>query len=150
VQADVVAHSMGGDIARTMAGLSNFTSQSNYGLGPIHKLITIGTPHLGTPLATDLIDSKWTSEVIGDGMTDVWSPARAVQGCVGDLFSRHGKPPVLGRIMGMQKCSLRIPASQWSGDGTKMVAVWSAPESGLDLGWKQIPDTSYYLHSLTE
>jgi hypothetical protein len=26
-------------------------------------------------------------------------------------------PPALGRIMGTQKCSLRIPASQWSEDG---------------------------------
>jgi len=55
VQADVVGHSMGGDIARTMAGLSNFTNQNNYGLGPIHKLVTIGTPHTGTQMASDLL-----------------------------------------------------------------------------------------------
>ncbi|HZR28358.1 MAG TPA: hypothetical protein VFA71_06225 [Terriglobales bacterium] len=55
VQADVVGHSMGGDIARTMAGLSNFTGQNDYGLGSIHKLITIGTPHTGTQLAFDLL-----------------------------------------------------------------------------------------------
>jgi hypothetical protein len=54
-QADVVAHSMGGDISRTMALLPNFLSAADYGYGPIHKLITIGTPHLGTPLATQLL-----------------------------------------------------------------------------------------------
>jgi hypothetical protein len=55
VQADVVAHSMGGNIARTMEGLSGFSSDGDYGLGPVHKLITIATPHLGTPLARDLL-----------------------------------------------------------------------------------------------
>jgi hypothetical protein len=55
VQADVVAHSMGGDIVRTMSGLSNFVAPYNYGLGPIHKLITIGTPYEGSPVAGDLL-----------------------------------------------------------------------------------------------
>jgi pimeloyl-ACP methyl ester carboxylesterase len=56
VQADVVAHSMGGDIARVMGGGGPaFADQGNYGFGPIHKLITIGTPHQGTPLAVDLL-----------------------------------------------------------------------------------------------
>jgi hypothetical protein len=55
VQADVVAHSMGGDIARVVGGLGAFAGQSNYGFGPIHKLITIGTPHQGTPLLVDLL-----------------------------------------------------------------------------------------------
>ena len=55
VQADVVAHSMGGDISRTMPGLPTFAGQNNYGLGPVHKLITIGTPHTGTPVAVDLL-----------------------------------------------------------------------------------------------
>jgi pimeloyl-ACP methyl ester carboxylesterase len=58
VQADVIGHSMGGLIARTMA-LSNetwtFLTNDTYGQGPIEKLITIGTPHLGSPLAGDLL-----------------------------------------------------------------------------------------------
>lgn len=54
VQADVVAHSMGGDIARAMSTLST-TNPDNYGMGPVHKLITIGTPHQGTPVAIDLL-----------------------------------------------------------------------------------------------
>jgi pimeloyl-ACP methyl ester carboxylesterase len=52
VQADVVAHSMGGDVARTIALQSGFQSNDTFGAGPIHKLIIIGTPHLGTPFAT--------------------------------------------------------------------------------------------------
>jgi len=55
VQGDVVAHSMGGDIARFMGGLPNFLTQNPYGTSPVHKLITIGTPHQGTPLAGMLL-----------------------------------------------------------------------------------------------
>jgi len=55
VTADVVAHSMGGDIVRTIALGSGFQSNDTYGHGPVDKLITIGTPHLGTPLATQLV-----------------------------------------------------------------------------------------------
>ena len=61
VKADIVAHSMGGDVARTMVLLSNFLSDSTfptYGAGPINKLITIATPHLGTPVAADLLASN--------------------------------------------------------------------------------------------
>jgi hypothetical protein len=61
VKADVVAHSMGGDVSRTMFLLSNFLTNSTfptYGAGPINKLITIATPHLGTPVAADLLASN--------------------------------------------------------------------------------------------
>ena len=56
VQADVVAHGMGGDIVRTIASEPGFAGDETYGNGPIDKFITIGTPHLGTPLATQLLD----------------------------------------------------------------------------------------------
>ncbi len=58
VQADVVAHSMGGDIMRTVASLPTFLSDDTYGLGPVDKLITIGTPHLGSPLAIQLLQDQ--------------------------------------------------------------------------------------------
>jgi probable HAF family extracellular repeat protein len=55
VQADIVGHSMGGDITRTLALQPNFLGDPNYGQGSVHKLITIDTPHLGSPLPTDLL-----------------------------------------------------------------------------------------------
>ena len=61
VKADIVAHSMGGDVSRTMFLLSNFltnTTFPTFGAGPINKLITIATPHLGTPVAADLLASN--------------------------------------------------------------------------------------------
>jgi len=51
--ADLVTHSMGGVIARTIENLPGFMNSS--GIPLFHKLITIDTPHLGTPLAAQLL-----------------------------------------------------------------------------------------------
>jgi len=60
VQVDVVAHSLGGLIARQMPLLPNFLNAGTFGQGSIHKVITIDTPHLGTPLAIRLLSSSET------------------------------------------------------------------------------------------
>jgi pimeloyl-ACP methyl ester carboxylesterase len=59
VQADVVGYSMGGLIARDWVANASvpFVGMSNFNAGAVHKLITIDTPHLGTPLANSLIGS---------------------------------------------------------------------------------------------
>jgi triacylglycerol esterase/lipase EstA (alpha/beta hydrolase family) len=57
IQADIVAHSMGGIITRYFAAFLFFlndVSFPTFGQGPVHKLITIDIPHFGTPLATQL------------------------------------------------------------------------------------------------
>jgi pimeloyl-ACP methyl ester carboxylesterase len=54
-QADVVAHSMGGDVTRALVQLPRNVSPSSFGAGSVHKLITIGTPHLGSPVALALL-----------------------------------------------------------------------------------------------
>ena len=54
-QADVVAHSMGGVVTRQAESLPEFADESSFGVGSIHKLITVGTPHLGSPFATRLL-----------------------------------------------------------------------------------------------
>jgi hypothetical protein len=59
-QADVITHSMGGTVARTLINLQRFVAPETYGAGYIHKLITIGTPHEGSPLAFDLIQTANT------------------------------------------------------------------------------------------
>jgi pimeloyl-ACP methyl ester carboxylesterase len=58
VQADIVAHSMGGLMTRELPFVMGFANYFNFGKGPIHKAITIGTPHLGTPLAAQLLDER--------------------------------------------------------------------------------------------
>lgn len=47
-QVDVIGHSLGGLQARSFCQDGRFLSPMNYNQGYIHKLITIGTPHLGS------------------------------------------------------------------------------------------------------
>jgi len=59
-QVDVVGHSEGGLLARSRVSSrwSPYRTRSNYGKGEFHKIITIGTPHKGTPVADFLIAHK--------------------------------------------------------------------------------------------
>jgi len=66
VQSDIVAHSMGGDIARTMVIRPGFLRNNNYLLGDIHKLITLDTPHLGSEFATRLQQQSGICKVLFD------------------------------------------------------------------------------------
>lgn len=109
-QADIVAHSMGGLVSRAMASLEYFQKDElmpgaldslTYHKGPIHKLITIGTPHLGTPLAMQLltdnnacirdlltINARFPEIVLGPPMTclkGVSISGKWVSGAVNDL-----------------------------------------------------------------
>jgi pimeloyl-ACP methyl ester carboxylesterase len=54
-QADVVAHSMGGLVAREISMLPQYLGNESFAVGNIHKLITIGTPHYGSPFATQAL-----------------------------------------------------------------------------------------------
>ena len=99
VTADVVAHSMGGDIVRTIALGSGFQNNETYGHGPIDKLITIGTPHLGSPLATDLLQdaNKCVRQQLAKNgtpsfITVTTSAGPPINGGVGDLQG-DGIPP---------------------------------------------------------
>jgi triacylglycerol esterase/lipase EstA (alpha/beta hydrolase family) len=57
-QVDTVAHSMGGLMARGFVQQSDYKRKENYMKGSIHRLITIGTPHLGGPLSKFLYDHR--------------------------------------------------------------------------------------------
>jgi hypothetical protein len=79
VQVDIVAHSMGGDIARTIVTRPYYLSGNNYQQGLIHKLITIDTPHLGSAFANRLYNSNrlckfvlgWYGRKVGDAVRDL-------------------------------------------------------------------------------
>ena len=73
VQADIVAHSMGGDITRTMPMIKQFYSPTTFALGFVHKVITIGTPHWGSPLATMLLNNN--NECVRGVLTQSGSPS---------------------------------------------------------------------------
>jgi pimeloyl-ACP methyl ester carboxylesterase len=57
-QVDVVAHSMGGLMARGFVQQPDYKGKENYMKGSIHRLITIGTPHSGGHLSKILYDHR--------------------------------------------------------------------------------------------
>ena len=57
-QVDVVAHSMGGLMARGFVQQPDYKGKENYMKGSLHRLITIGTPHFGGPLSKFLYDRR--------------------------------------------------------------------------------------------
>jgi pimeloyl-ACP methyl ester carboxylesterase len=57
-QVDIVAHSMGGLMARGFVQQPDYKSKENYMKGSIHRLITIGTPHFGGPLSKYLYEHR--------------------------------------------------------------------------------------------
>jgi pimeloyl-ACP methyl ester carboxylesterase len=67
VQMDTVGHSMGGNVLRTIVGtLSTYRRAANFDLGDIHKFISLDTPHLGSPLATNLKNSGFLCTLLFD------------------------------------------------------------------------------------
>jgi YVTN family beta-propeller protein len=79
VQVDIVAHSMGGDLARTMVTGQSYLTDNNYKQGFIHNLITVDTPHLGSEFANRLYNSNalckaafgLSGKRVGDGVRDL-------------------------------------------------------------------------------
>jgi hypothetical protein len=59
-QVDVVGHSMGGLVARARIKYDGwfYSAPSNLGKGDIHKIVTIGTPHQGTPFGDLLAQNQ--------------------------------------------------------------------------------------------
>ena len=57
-QVDIVAHSMGGLIARGLCQQNGYKAIENYMKGQIRRLITIGTPHFGAGLSGRLFGQR--------------------------------------------------------------------------------------------
>ncbi len=63
-RADVFGHSTGGLLFRKYAASKRFIRKDNFSTGDIHKLITVDTPHGGSPLANSLF-STINAPIIG-------------------------------------------------------------------------------------
>ncbi|MGC2299258.1 MAG: FG-GAP-like repeat-containing protein [Acidobacteriaceae bacterium] len=90
---DIVAHSMGGLVTRYY--MTNKESAENAALlaNPIHNLITIGTPHQGTALATELWNNQNTPIIAADLSPVVAAECTLLQLCTaGTAFDLLGLP----------------------------------------------------------
>ena len=54
-QADLGGHSMGGILSRNHIGRSNYERNTNFDEGDVNKLVTLNTPHTGSPLGNVLV-----------------------------------------------------------------------------------------------
>jgi pimeloyl-ACP methyl ester carboxylesterase len=52
---DVVAHSMGGILTRIASNLPDYLAPNNFNKGYLRRLVTVDTPHYGSPSATFLL-----------------------------------------------------------------------------------------------
>ena len=114
---------MGGDISRTMFLLSTFLSNNTFGAGPINKLITIATPHLGTPVAADMLLSSNTcarNVLASDGdiaLQSVTFSGQTADGAVYDLEG-NGYGAGLSAALSNLKSSQPFPTAYIAGIAT--------------------------------
>jgi pimeloyl-ACP methyl ester carboxylesterase len=64
-QVDWVGHSMGGLLPRSWVRSGFFRRPDNFGMGDLHKLVTLNTPHWGSPMANLLVSLRGIP-VVGD------------------------------------------------------------------------------------
>ncbi|HUB80122.1 MAG TPA: hypothetical protein VMB03_15055, partial [Bryobacteraceae bacterium] len=89
---DVAGHSTGGLVARYF--ISNPVSDPILLPEPVHKLITLGTPHSGTALASTLVNNAALTTTSG-GEVAAW--CEFISPCsLGDVMTALGKPPGAG------------------------------------------------------
>lgn len=98
-QADFVAHSMGGLLVRYWALQPDYRASSEHpGQGYAHKLVTIGTPHFGSPQATlSLEPNAWCSRWLAKKHGGVYSFSTAD---VHSGFGTYAVPGAAASLMG--------------------------------------------------
>jgi len=57
-QVDLIAHSMGGCLARKIADGPDYLAATNLGRGDFHKLLTLNTPYFGSPMAEAVVSLR--------------------------------------------------------------------------------------------
>ena len=84
-QADVFGHSMGGLLTRLFIADVNgdYYRDDNFNQGDVHRIVTVDTPHRGSPLANLLVDANNDPTPLGDVFN--WADKCVNCGAVRDL-----------------------------------------------------------------
>ncbi|MEO0557180.1 MAG: hypothetical protein AAF170_03240 [Bacteroidota bacterium] len=124
---DVVAHSMGGLITRQYIGESegrNYRRPDNLGQGDIQRLITIGTPHFGSPVAWLAYEAR--ENLVAATFT------RAIEPVGFDVYS--------GAIDAMCPGSPQLMGLGTTHVPTHTVRAWHLDTSAENIGWGTLVD----------
>ena len=128
---DVVAHSMGGLVTRHLLSLPSSFSP-DFLPNPVHKLITIGTPHQGTNLATTLVNSQNQITVLAPALAFADAPellvlCLAFSSCtLGDALGAFGRPVGAG-VQSLDPTWLQGPLYALSASNQFAAIVGEAP-----------------------
>jgi pimeloyl-ACP methyl ester carboxylesterase len=119
VQADVVAHSMGGVVTLTMPLIPEFFSSQTFSKGLVHKLITIATPHFGSPLAIALLDDK--------------------NKCIRQQFATYGLAPIESATVQLAAGLMNVSGGVGDLRGDGVGGALSAALTRIQAGGKPLP-----------
>jgi pimeloyl-ACP methyl ester carboxylesterase len=137
-QFDVIAHSMGGVISRTLLLTPGYLNNSNFGRGVIHKLITIDSPHLGSDIAAHVLGAenncfrRWFGAFGKFALrtaTFANSPFAPVSGALGDMTIGSG-PLLALQAVNPNPGVPPIPTATIAGEYTN----WGSLDAGPDTG----------------
>jgi pimeloyl-ACP methyl ester carboxylesterase len=116
---DVVAHSMGGLVARAVSGLSGYDGPASRTLGAFHQIVTINTPEAGSLLANFLVDNQAVTFSPNAGLIAKQVKAAAcpnattVAACfaaAGENLAPPGQPITAGAVYSLEPNSPNIAA----------------------------------------
>ena len=138
-QVDIVAHSMGGVVTRTLENLPGYRAES-YAAGTINKLITIGTPHLGSPIATQIMEDEnicprgIMALMENISLISATVDGSPVNGAMLDLRGDGwggGLSPVLLELKGATHLPTALIAGEMSSTNLNGLNAWDSPSRAI-------------------
>ena len=105
---DVFAHSMGGLVTRYFLSTAGYSPNPSLLPNPVHKLITIGTPHLGSQLATTLVLNQTQSIVSTNPFVNLLCLVPFCE--LGNALGVLGKPVGAGGVQSLEPGSTPLRA----------------------------------------
>jgi hypothetical protein len=115
---------MGGDVTRTLPQIPGYADPSTFGLGYVHKLITIDTPHWGSPLASALHDPTQNNSCVRTALSivrlyaflSVSTPSSArISGATGDLEEQTANVLTSNALIALHQRNALIPTAMIGG-----------------------------------
>ena len=135
---DLVAHSMGGLVARHFALLAGFRAPRNRGQGQFHQIITLDTPETGSELATYLYEHRGCTR---QRASAIWLAAcgRGSSTTIEQCFDAIGQP--LGPSGDLKSGGVYSLQPK----GPHLQTLNSDPDSGPNIGdvlWRAVSATA--------